>query len=439
MKNNMDQLGALWLSRSKETIAGTYQTSNLMRQAWAAGSRMSLERARSDNRQKMTGTEIPTGIIELNRRAKGSISMDEAMVDFITFILAFFYGACANTAPGALAKCHTITPLSDLEMPTFSVYQKHGNKIFFEKFAGCGLNSFDIEIKNNSWVRASCDIAGWGKSNVDYLKNTGTITNPYDGTLQLNEYIPPADGQTRGEGGTTSDVVAGATETERIANIYKLEISTANGWQEAVVTGCTGGAKSTITFTGVLGLTGGEAYRLYYISAQSDSWKTIPSITQESPLKISQATLLVNATYDGDFSGGSSSIDLHWTDLTIHGDNNLLLRDIPGTGKIYASDLRRGQRLLTIKLSKYMRETILNADLDANDTLSLQIYIQGAEFEATYNYSICLMFPLIGIVGLNIGSNEQLLTEEGDLLVLSDATYDIGKIITYNKTTTYIA
>jgi len=441
MKNNMEKLGGVWLSRTAETAQGTYQASNLMRLPWGSGSRLALDRARSDDRDRITGVEGPTLINELNRRSRGSLSMDAGVIDFITFISSFFYGACTNSSLGSYTKKHIISPLASIDMPTFTAYQKLGNAIFYERFDGCGVNSFDLEISKDDWIKASCDIAGLGKSSVSYIKAAGNISNPLDATLTLSEYTESEDGSGRGCGGATSDVVSGATDAERLANIYKLEIQKADGtWVEVTPTACEAANPSIITFNVPMGLTGGEPYRIHYNAASADSWQTAPALTQESPLKLSQASLLINGLYDGSaFFGGSDSIDLHWNGVTIHGENNLIIKDMPGSGKIYGSSLKRGQRIITIKLSKQMRDTILHADIDANATLSLQVDIIGALIEPGYHYEANFMFPLVGISGLNVGADDKYLTEDGDLIVLEDPTHGFGNVVTTNKTTNYLA
>lgn len=444
MKKSVHRLGALWASRTKEATAGTYQTSNLMRLPWEMGAKFELEPDRQDDRDKMTGYEGPTQIYELSRTSRGSAAMNVAMADFITFILAYFYGACTNTAPGTYAKKHVITPLASIDQPTFTGYQKLGDGVFAERFAGMGVNSFAIEI-SSGWLKANAEFKGWGKSQSNFIKATGTLTS---GTsLTLSEYSAATeaagDGHVRAEGGTSTDLVSGATEAERLENIHRIRIQKADGtWVVATATACTApaGGPSVISFSEIEGVVLTDNFEIYYLSAQSDSWITPPTMGQESPLKLVDCTLKVNGVYSGGDSvtGGDTIINNTWGGLTINGDNGLQLINMPASGKIYATKLVRGQRMLSFQLSDELRSAVLAADIDENDTISLQVAVVGAEIETGYNYGFTLIVPVVGIVGRTIEVQGNYNYEKGSLIALEDATYGIGKVVTYNQVATYI-
>jgi len=445
MKSSLHKLGGVWVSRTKETTPGTYQEANLMRLPWEPGMKFELSEDKQDDRDRITGKEGPTQTYELARTASGSLSQNVSMADFLTWIFAYYFGACANTAPGTLTKMHVITPLTSIDHPTFTAYQKLGDGVFSERFAGLGVNSFNVEI-GSGWIKSSCDLKGWGKSQVDYIKATGTLTSTT--TLTLAEYTAAmegaGDGHLRYAGGTSTDLVAGSTSPERLENIHRVRIQKADGtWVVPTLTECTGptGGPSVVTFSEIAGLVGTEAFEIYYISAQADTWKTPPSINQESPLKLVDCTLTVNGLYAGGttITGGDTVINNTWGGLTISGDNGLQLFNMPGSGKIYASKLLRGQRVITFQLSDELRSAVLAADIDANSTLSLQINVEGAEIETGYKFGFRYIVPKVGIIGRTIDVQDKYNYQKGNLIALEDDTYGVGKFITWNKITTYIS
>lgn len=442
MRNNMEKLGAIWLSRSKETSQGEYGGSNLMRLPWESGSRFSLERQREDDRDRITGVEGPSLVYERDRTAKGALSMDAAMSDFLLFVLAFFYGQCSSAIKSTSAYEHVITPLASIDHPTFTAYQKHAAGIFTERFAGNAIEGFNIEI-TQGWIKANMDAVGLGKSQVDYVKATGQLATAT--TLTLAEYTDAqetaADGAIRADGGPDTDLVAGATDEERLANVDLVLIEQSDGtWVKATPTACTGpaGGPSEITFSGISGLAGTENYIVHYISAEADSWKTPPASNQESPLRLADASLLLNGTYDGTDVTGGFLIDADWHDFTITGANNLAVDHIPGSGKIYAGRIQRGQRILTFNLSERLRDTIMAARVDANDTFLLQLDVSGSVIETGYNYGFKMIVPKVGILGHDIEVKDKLLAQKGDLIALEDPTYGIGNVVGHNEIASYI-
>lgn len=443
MRNAAEKLGAFWVSRVKETTQGTWYTTslNLMRLPFEPSSRMKLDRSRKDDRDLLTGVEGPTTIYEEARKASGKVSMNTGFPEFLCWLLAYWFGTCSSSQTGTYAYEHTITPRSDPEVRTFSAYQKAGDGVFAQGFAGCAVDGFEINI-SDGWVKASGDLVGMGKARSDYIKQTGQLATST--TLILAAYTPSggasADGTILADGGPLTDLVSGSTETERLANIHLLLVKKDGDWQQATPTACTApeGGPSQITFSGVTGLDGDEDYEIVYKSSQGDSWSSPPTLYQSSPMRLADASLLLKATFDGSEFTGGYTIDTEWSELVIKGANGLIVENLPGTSKIYGGRVMRGQRILTISLTETARQAVMVQRIDADETFSMQLTLTGAVIETGLTYSVIIQLPKVGILGHDLMVKDKVLAHKGDLIALEDSTYGIGQAICQNKMATFV-
>jgi hypothetical protein len=83
---------------------------------------------------------------------------------------------------------------------------------------------------------------------------------------------------------------------------------------------------------------------------------------------------------------------------------------------------------------------VRQAQLNNNENISLLLRVRGALIPdgGGARYGFDLIFPRVGIVDAPISVNEKILAEEGDLRVLVDSDWDVGRVIGYNTVQSYV-
>jgi hypothetical protein len=111
----------------------------------------------------------------------------------------------------------------------------------------------------------------------------------------------------------------------------------------------------------------------------------------------------------------------------------------PCAGGSYAGRAYRGGRSQTIKLSRELRDWLVQRYMGANEQFGLHLLCEGAEFDTGHNYTVELVFPQLGVLSAPLSTTNKRVAEAGDLQVLEHATY--GSVIARvkNLVATYAA
>jgi hypothetical protein len=424
-KNFLEQTGRLAVFRDREDPKGEPETANGVALDLDSGSGLGLSRTIEDNRDQITGVEGATEIFYGGHTAAGKLSQKRVKPDFLAWVLAHFFGASTSTSVGASAYRHTITPLQELDHPSFTLVQRRGNTILKERWAGNHIEGFTLEL-GESWAALSAEVKGWGKREVNYTREI--VSAPADSTsITLSAHA-----------------VEGANEAERLESVFRVRARDAGSevWALPGVTGVTGDTPAVISLENPVGTSSTPIdFQVDYIP-QEPGWCTFPDSVDESPLKLVEARVVVDGYYNGTGLVGGEVISADALGFSIAGSNNLVIKQAPdGSGALHAAQSLRGGRQVTIKLSEKLKTTIRQWQLDHAETerLAVALYLQGAEIDpGGARFGAELIFPCCGILAAPITAHDKFLVQEGDLVVLDDGTYGGVIIHCSNRQTGYL-
>jgi hypothetical protein len=381
-----------------------------------SGSGLGLERIIEDDRDLITGGETPGNIFYASHTAAGKLSQKRAKPDLLAFVLAHFFGNCESTSVSTSAYQHTITPLGNLDHPSFSLIQRRGNSILKERYSGNHIEGFTLEL-GESWVSLSADIKGWGKREVNYEHE---IVSAQANSTQIT---------------LAENAVEGADDAERLENVFRVRAKDVgeDHWTIASVSSVSSDTPAVITLaTSISTSTDSIDFHVDYIPEEPD-WCNFPERIDESPLKLMDAKIIVDGYYNGEEVLGGQILSGKILGFSLQGSNEINIQHVPdASGALHAGESLRGRRLLTIKLTEKLKDTIRQYQQDHAEAEFLSVYLQlrGAEIdpESGVYFGADIIFPKCGILNAPITVSGKYLAQEGDLIVLDDGTYD-GVII----------
>lgn len=422
-KNSLEIMGRIAVFRARESEPGTPQTAGGVSLDLDQGSAIKSALAVEHDRETIHGAELPTRLYAANRAAAGRLSEKRAKPDFLAFVLAYFFGECASAAAGDTAYEHVITPTAGLTLPSFTAIQRRGRDLFTERLAGNYLEAFTLELADG-WVSLSADLIGVGAREVNYEREVvAAAANAAAITLAANG-------------------VAGSTPAERLANVYRVRAKDTGSevWKTLGVTAVSGATPAVITFSAPLG-SGSELvnYHLDYLPT-APAWCVLPPAVDESPLKLTEARIVVDGYWDGSSLEGGEELKAESLSFTVSGKNHLELRHFPGASGPAAGAVRGG-RELTIALGETLRDTVreYQADHPETERLAVALLVQGAEIDpGGARFGAELIFPACGILSSPVTVQNQRLAREGDLIVMDDGTYGGAVIRCFNQQESYL-
>jgi hypothetical protein len=425
-KNFLEQTGRLALFRDREDPKGTPETGNGVSLDLDQGSGLGLARTIEDNRDQITGGEGPSEIYYGGHTAAGKLSQKRVKPDFLALVLAHFFGACTSTSVGTSAFRHAITPLPDLDHPSFTLVQRRGHSILKERLAGNHIEGFTLEL-GESWASLSAEVKGWGKREVNYFQEV--ISAPANSTSIT----------------LAANAVEGGDAAERLENVFRVRAKDVGVevWSLPGVSGVSGDTPAVLSLRSAVGTSADPIdFHVDYIP-QEPAWCTFPPAVDESPLKLVEAKVVVDGYYNGTDLVGGEVISADALSFSIAGTNNLVIKHAPdGSGALHAVQSLRGGRQVTIKLSEKLKNTIRQYQLDHADTerLAVALVLQGAEIDpgSGIRFGAELIFPSCGILAATIAVHDKFLAQEGDLIVLDDGVYGGAIIRCYNRQAGYL-
>ena len=237
---------------------------------------------------------------------------------------------------------------------------------------------------------------------------------------------------------TLSGAVQGATAQERLDSVQAVRAIVDGGMKFATVTAVSGVNPAVLTIVSLGGSGASTTYKVLYTPTEP-AWATFPARVTESPLRVAQACLHLGGTWNGTAFVGGKAIGSEIKSFEYSLSNNLSVAFTLCAGGSYAGKAYREGRNQTVKLSREMRNMLLQHYMGSNEYFGLHLLCEGAEFDTGHSYTLELIFPRMGILGAPLSTDGKKIAEAGDLQVLQDGTY--GSVIARvkNKVSAYAA
>lgn len=390
-----------------------------------AGDIFKTDPRREDNADEANGKEEADVIYALGGTVGVSLNFERMQAQHAAMMLAFGLGSVATSAAGT-GYAHTITPIDgDLDInrsnPSMTGIQRLGDAIQKTRWASLFVNSVKLNFAADAWVKGQCDIIGTGKK-------TANITN---------ESISALDNVTQLT--LAANAVEGATAQARLDSVHRI-IGYYNGaWREVSFSAVSSATPAVIEITSLGGAGGSITYKVMYVPDEP-AWATFPARVTETPLRVAQMEFYLGGTWDGsDFQGGKTlNAELRSIEYALA--NNLQVEFTPGATEDYASRTFRDGRQQTLTVNREFRDYLLQQMLDDNEfTLGARILAQGAVYDSPHMYTVDLVFPKIGVIKVDPGTDGKRLTEAAEFRVLEDDTYGSVIATVKNMQATYAA
>ena len=423
MLNSRANLNLMAVSaNARETAINTPQTldTSLLIDV---GDYLNLDVRRENNADEANGREEADIIYDNGATASGNFTFNKLQPHQAAFMLAFGLGSVATTAAGT-GYLHTITPIGgDVDMdrsnPSFTAAQRVGQTINKRRLASCFIDSLSLTFATDDWVKGSASV-----------KATGL----YADTV-IEEEVTALDNVTSI---TLSGAVQGATAQERLDSVQAVRAIVDGGMKFATVTAVSGVNPAVLTIVSLGGSGASTTYKVLYTPTEP-AWATFPARVTESPLRVAQACLHLGGTWNGTAFVGGKAIGSEIKSFEYSLSNNLSVAFTLCAGGSYAGKAYREGRNQTVKLSREMRNMLLQHYMGSNEYFGLHLLCEGAEFDTGHSYTLELIFPRMGILGAPLSTDGKKIAEAGDLQVLQDGTY--GSVIARvkNKVSAYAA
>ena len=375
-----------------------------------------LDPRRETNADEMTGKEEPDQIYDNGMLASGSFTFNKMSPNQAAILLAYGLGSCTTAAAGTGYK-HTITPIdADVDTarsnPSFTVAQRIGKTITKRRLASCFVDSLSMTFNADDWVKGSGSIKTTGSHEDTVIEETVTST---ESTISLT---------------LSANAVQGATEAERIDNVQVVRALVGGGYVFAHVNAVSADTPAVIAIDPVDSGSDALDFKIMYIPTEP-SWATFPARVVETPLRVAQACIHLGGSWDGSAFVGGQQVAAALRSFEYTVNNNLSVEFTPCAGGAYAGRCFREGRSQTLKMTRNMRNMLLQRYMDANEYFGLHLLCEGAEFAAGQKYTLELVFPRLGLLSAPMSTEGKLVAEAGDFQVLEDAAY--GSVIAVVK------
>jgi hypothetical protein len=388
------------------------------------GDYLNLDVRRESNADEANGREEPDMIYDNGATASGSFNFNKLQPHQAGLILAYGLGSVSTAAAGS-GYAHTITPINgDLDLarsnPSFTAAQRIGQTLNKRRFASCFIDSFSMTFAADDWVKAKADIKGTGlyadtviEEEVEALDNATSLTLAANG-------------------------VQGATAAERLDNVQVVRATVGGGVQFATVSAVSAATPAVLTISSLGGSGATVTYKVLYTPTEP-AWATFPARVTETPLRVAQACLYLGGSWSGSAFVGGKQLASELSSFEWTCNNNLAVEFTPCAGGSYAGRAYRGGRNQTIKLSRELRDWLVQRYMGANEQFGLHLLCEGAEFDTGHNYTVELVFPQLGVLSAPLSTTNKRVAEAGDLQVLEHATYGSVIATVKNLVATYAA
>jgi hypothetical protein len=382
---------------------------------------ISLTPKRESNKDELTGLEEADTIYDLGNMASATLPFSKAQAQHFGFGYAFALGSRTVAAYGTGFK-HSIIPTSSMDLPSFTAAQRLGSTIMKRRFASQYVDQLTATFAKDSWAKLSLGIKGTGKYTDNMFKEN--VTAAYNATTLT----------------LAAKGVEGATADLRVDNIHQVRVlvPSTGEYVDVVVTAVSAATPAALTIVAPGVAATSTTYEVLYTPTES-GWMTFPSRVVEPPLRVTDLVITLGGKWSGTAFLGGRSLSQEVDSIEHVINNNLTVENRPGGTGSYANYAIRQGREQTLKLTRQMRDFILQQRIVDNEYFGVRMKATGAEFETGKNYYVDVVFPKCAVLNapISVGGNE--LSEAGDLQVLQDATYGSVLVEIANKVTAYAA
>jgi len=422
-KDYREALSCIWLYRDAESPKCAPSTTGGVTMPFDPGSGLRLVRDTADDGDEVAGREGPSRLFRSGVTAEGTLKQSRARPDFCLFVLAYFFGSISTEGVGAQAYKHIISPLEGPDHPSFTLCRRLGDSVMKERLAHNLVKGFSLKL-GEPWVGMQADIAGGGKRDVNYARE---IVSAPENATELT---------------LASSAVEGETASERLENVRLVRVKKygESSWTQVDVTAVSGDSPAVLAIDPPGSGAETVDYQVYY-HPEEDAWCAPPATLDESPLRLVEAKVVVDGYFDGSDVIGGTTLGGELVSCEVKGENELDIVHVPdASGGLYAAESWRASRTVTVKLARRFRDIVRQVQLDEDDFLSLLLRIRGAPIPdgGGASFGFDMVFPRVGIVDAPVVADGKILAEEGDLKVLVDPEWGMGRVIGHNTVAGYL-
>jgi len=422
-KDFRENRSLIWVWRCAENPKGAPSTSGGVTLPLDSGSGLTLKRATEDDADEVSGREGPFQLFRTACAAAGKLKQKRARPDFCLWSLAYFFGCSTAESAGTGAYKHAIRPLEGPDHPSFTLCQRRGESIMKERYAHNLVEGFTLSL-GDAWVGMDTEVTGAGIRDVNYMRETARAAeNATSLTLAAN-------------------AVEGDSAAERLENVrlVRAKLTGDVKWTSVAVTAVSGDAPAILSITAPGAGTGQIDYEIYYHPSEADCFDP-PNTLDESPLRLAEAKVVIDGYFDGSDVSGGVNLGAELISCEVSGANKIAVEHAPdGSGALFATQSYRESRSITIKTARRFRDIVRQVHADDNEIISVLFRVRGAEIAGSggVKYGFDLVFPRVGIVDVPIVVKDKILAEEGDLRVLCDPVYGMGRVFGWNTVSQYL-
>jgi len=374
---------------------------------------ITLEMRRENNSNEATGMEEPDQIYDNGALSMASFNFPKMQPQHAAFIMSYALGVSTPTAAGS-GYLHTITPIAgDLDAnrscPSFSAMQRYGNAIEKKRFISMFVEGFTLSLKKDDWVSLYGDIKGTG----NYVSNVveETVNMAGNGTTLT----------------LAANAVQGATAAARLDSVHRIRAQTATGvWTEVAYSVVSADTPAAITIVAPAVAADLIDFKVLYVP-EEDAAFTFPAKVQETPLRVSELTVVLGGKWTGSAFSGGRTLTSEINSIDWKFANNMDIEFTPGASGAYASSAFRNGREQTVTIDRKMKEAIMQQMVIGNEELGMRILCEGAVYDSPHKYQVEVIFPLLAVLKADPKVDGKVLGETSELQVLEDATY--GSVI----------
>lgn len=395
-------------ANNAETAINTVQTLDTTMLV-AMGDICNLEPRRESNEDEANGYEEADTIYDLGATAGMTMNFERAQPQHFAFLMAYALGSVSTAAAGS-GYAHTITPIAnDLDasrsVPSFTGAQRLGATVLKRRFGSMFVDSLTATFARDNW----CKISG-------AIKATGLVADNI-----TEETIAALDNATSLT--LAANGVQGSDAATRLDNVHSIKVNLSGDvWTDVTYTVVSAATPAVITIADPGGAGDSKNYKVLYIPTEA-AWATFPARVTETPLRVSDMSLTVGGNWNGSAFSGGHAMNTELESIEWSFQNNLQVEFVPGGAGSYADRCFRDGRMQTLRLTRELRDYILQNYIDSNETFGIEILAEGAEYDSPHMYTVHLVFPKCAVISSPISVNGKRLAEAGDLRVLEDATY----------------
>lgn len=388
----------------KETALNTEQTLDTTLLI-AKSDIVDVKHRREDNSDEATGKEEPDTMYNLGATMEKSINFNKAQAQHFALALSYGLGVSTPSAWGTGYK-QAITPTGGLVLPSFTGAKRFGKIIGKRRLASIFVDTLTATFEKDTWAKLALGIKSTGKY-TDTV-STETVTAAYNATsLTL-----------------AANAIQGSTAADRLDSVHRIRVlvPTTAEWKEVTFSAASAATPAVITISAPGGAATSTSYEILYVATEA-AWATFPARVTEPPLRVSDLVVKIGGKWDGSAFNGGRTLSDEIDKVEYNLNNQLDIQFRPGGTGAYANYTIRGGRVQTLKLSRQMREFILQRAIIDNEYFGVSLKATGAEFESGKNYYVELIFPRCCVLDAPIVVADKVLGEEGDLKIMEDDTY----------------